>query len=306
MLEGLKGKAILSKIWRDVNENNNNCIIAVVGKPGSGKSHQCLRMAELLQPDFDASKQVCFSTIEFLKMLDSGTLRKGDVLIIEEGGILIENRNFMSQENRNMSFVFESFRNLNLVLFINVPNKEMVDKNPNRLFTWLFESLGYDKDKGISWIKPFLVKGSIHTSKIYNNYPYCLVPVIDKLTGLKWNNRMQIKRLIVNKPTQKTIDIYEARMTEFKKSVISKALKIVLGSEKINDDSNQPGEKKLTKIEQIVSQVLEKKSKYINLGKASRELIMYNFEIPERMAIAVKQTVEKVLQDEKARQSVQI
>lgn len=118
-----------------------NAIVAIVGEQGSGKSSLALRMAEILREwgfDFDVSR-VYFDPQEFVQ--NAGEPRT--VNILEEAGVTLYARNFMSEINKVLSYISQTIRFKNSVTIMTMPHFKLVDKNQRMLVThvWRTEAI---------------------------------------------------------------------------------------------------------------------------------------------------------------------
>jgi ABC-type lipoprotein export system ATPase subunit len=73
--------------------------VLVCGPTGSGKSWTGLSIAELLDPEFTADR-VIFKARELMKLIRDGDLKPGSVILWDEAGIDLSNRNWQSVTNR--------------------------------------------------------------------------------------------------------------------------------------------------------------------------------------------------------------
>ena len=198
---------VLYRIWKLAHRQNRNCMILVVGGTGLGKSLACVKMALSLQKDWTLNNLV-FHAKDFLHLLNFGKLNKGDVIIWDECGVEFDARQFYSVMNRMMSYVLQTFRHKNLIVFFNTPHEGMVDVNLKRLFHYQFEVLAVDYHKNACIIKPFEIEVShkIDSNKIYKKYP--------RGVGGDWGI-YPITRFETGLPPKEVVKEYEAKKKEF-------------------------------------------------------------------------------------------
>jgi hypothetical protein len=132
-----EAEAIL-KYMNRMMANNKNFLAVVTGSTGSGKSYSCLRLAELWYKYYFKKKEfptenIVFTVEALVKRLNSGELKKGDLLIAEEIGIGANSKNFQSKTNKALQFILQSFRSLNIIVLFNVPNFSFFDKTARML-----------------------------------------------------------------------------------------------------------------------------------------------------------------------------
>jgi len=116
----------MAQIIRErIHKENRNWLCLVIGKPGTGKSLDSYSLGQMLDPGFNLSR-VVFSEYEFMKVINSN-LPKGSFILADETGSWFGNRDYMSETNRMLSRLVQTFRNRNFGIFWSVPMKRMVD-----------------------------------------------------------------------------------------------------------------------------------------------------------------------------------
>jgi hypothetical protein len=129
-------------------ESNKNVIVATTGPTGSGKSLNDLRKAEIIhrrtfKEEFPI-ENCCFSIAELIKRISSGTLRKGEVLILEEAGVNAGSADWQNKVVKMFNYVLQSFRSMNIILFMNLPVLTMLSKQARQLVHMHIETKGID------------------------------------------------------------------------------------------------------------------------------------------------------------------
>lgn len=189
-------------------ERNKNCVIAVVGGTGSGKSYTCLRLMELRakmlgrEPDV---RNCCRSTTEFMQRINSGELKRGDVIILEEVGVNVSAREWQSKMNRLINYVFQTFRTQNLVVLLNLPDIRMLDVNSQRILHAKIETSGIDFEKQRSKFKFKIRKHKPSSGKDW--WIFMKVRIGRKVK--------KIKLMSVKKPSDDLSIPYEKRRKEY-------------------------------------------------------------------------------------------
>lgn len=206
--EERESDSLLRWAHRRTIHQNKNCIVPVVGNPGSGKSYWCLRFleknAEILgrKPDVTCCTR---SAIEFMGKLNSGDLKGGDVLILEEVGVNISSREWQSKINKLINYVLQTFRNKNLTVLLNLPDVKMLDINVLRLIHGIVVMKGIDFENKKSKIS-FKVRQ--HNFEIHKDY-------WKHLRVNKDGKQVRIKRHTFKKPSKEILEEYEQRRLEF-------------------------------------------------------------------------------------------
>lgn len=122
--------------YERTHKENKNELIVVVGDTGGGKSYTALRLAEIItRGEFDL-KNLSFLPSGFLRKIQSAG--KGEVIILDDSGIALNARDFMSRSNKILSIAIESCRFKNQTLILTVPNLKMIDINARRLMHTCF------------------------------------------------------------------------------------------------------------------------------------------------------------------------
>jgi len=169
------GKLMNSIIKRRLLKNNQNILVAITGKTGSGKSYSTLSICELyynevLNKEFPI-ENCCFSLEELMKRLRSGQLKKGDLLILEEAGVNAGSLDFQNKIVKMFNYLLQSFRSLNVGLIVNLPMFSMLNKQSRMLMHLHLQTVTIDKDKKIAILKPLWLQYNQHSGKLYLHRP---------------------------------------------------------------------------------------------------------------------------------------
>lgn len=125
---------IFDDIRDRVFRRNENVLILVTGKGGSGKSYTMLRWSELLDKDFNLSR-LAFDHKQFLELLtQEERIPRGAVIVWDEVGTGISADKWFSDINVAVRKIFRLFRYRNLIVFIAAPNEMWVDSKVRGLF----------------------------------------------------------------------------------------------------------------------------------------------------------------------------
>jgi len=150
---------------------NKNVLTAITGPTGSGKSLNDLRRAELhYQKHFKESfpiENCCFSIAEVIKRISSGNLRKGEILILEEAGVNAGSADWQNKVVKMFNYVLQSFRSMNIILFMNLPVLTMLSKQARQLIHMHLETKGIDNEKNEIKIKPLYHQLNQHSGNSY-------------------------------------------------------------------------------------------------------------------------------------------
>ena len=209
-------------------KQNKNVLSAELGSTGSGKSYRDLRKAELWYKYYFKEQfpeeNITFGIPNAMKILASGKLRKGDVIIVEEAGVNLGSRGWQSKLSQMFNYILQSFRSMNIALFFNLPYLSMLDSQARHLLHYYAESAGVDYKKGLNKCKPFFVQVAQASGKVYRHYP-----------KVKVNGRTKkVKRFTYSLPSQYLIDAYEGKKEKYLKELVKGY------SDKVNEEEKKP------------------------------------------------------------------
>ena len=191
----------LIRYIKDKIKANNTFVALVVGSVGSGKSWSCLKLATVLDPSFNVDR-VVFEIPDLLELVHNGKVGKGEVIIFDEAGIAVSNRNsYMNMFNKAMSHLLQTWRHRNHILFITVPSISFIDKGIRSMFDVMIETNKVIKKRNVVQCDLKLIH---HNNQIGKTYYY--------------NARMEngtTMLLEIGKPDIKLVNKYEKRKTAF-------------------------------------------------------------------------------------------
>lgn len=179
---------------------NKNFLMFISGPTGSGKSYASLSIAAMMDPEFNMSR-VVFSAKELMDLINSGTLHKGSVIVWEEAGVGLSNRNWFSVTNKVIGFLMQTFRHRCFILIMNAPYMDFADASLRKLFHAELQTISIDfKEKKVK-LKPQLIQYNSRIRKFYYKY----------LRVLTAKGAAPIKRWSIPKPEQELLQEYEKR-----------------------------------------------------------------------------------------------
>ncbi len=200
---GKREKHWISYIKQRIRQNKN-FIGFISGQTGSGKSWTSLSIAEQLDTDFDID-QCVFTGLELMKLIDSGTLKKGSVIVFEEGGVEMSNKNWQSVTNKMLNYLMQTFRHRNFILIMNSPFIDFVDASTRKLFHAEFRTIGINQKTCECRLKPSLIDYNSRTQKFY--YP--------RLKVITSEGSLPITYWRVCKPSDNLLVNYEEKKRKF-------------------------------------------------------------------------------------------
>ncbi len=190
-------------------KNNKNILLAMTGMTGSSKSYTSLRMCELYYQDkFNKPfpiENVCFSISELMKLLTSKTLKRGEIIILEEAGTSLNSLDYQNKVSKLFSFILQSFRSMNIGLIFTLPVLTMLNKSARMLLHAHFITSGIDFYLETSKIKPLYHQLNQERGKSYW-----------KFQRIKVNGEIHtIKRLSFKIPSKELRKLYELKKNKF-------------------------------------------------------------------------------------------
>lgn len=190
-------------------DKNKNFIGVTTGSTGSGKSYLDLRKAELqhrrrFNEEFPI-ENVCFSVTELMTRISSGKLRSGEILILEEAGVNAGSGDWQSKIVKFFNYTLQSFRSMNIGLFLNLPVLSMLSKQGRQLVHMHMETMGIDFKKGLCKVKPLCHQLNQHTGKSY--WKYMRVRAKGKVVA--------VERMSFSMPSEELVRKYEQKKEKF-------------------------------------------------------------------------------------------
>ena len=155
-------------------KKNKNVISVTTGQTGSGKSYNDLRKGEihyknLFKENFPI-ENCCFSVAHLIERINSKELRKGEILILEEAGVNAGSADWQNKVVKMFNYVLQSFRSMNIILFLNLPVFTMLSKQARQLTHIHMETKGIDFKTNKLVVKPLVQQLNQHTGKSYWKY----------------------------------------------------------------------------------------------------------------------------------------
>jgi len=174
----------IDKLTRRVVKYNKNATILVVGDyVGCGKSYLSMKLAEEFHiannlPPFIIDN-IGFFPEEFLSFVRNA--KKYSAFIFDDAGLSVSSRQWYSEINQILTNVVESYRFLNLVCFITVPIRSLVDKNIRELSNFLLTVSNPGEAKCYQLRHAHFAKGGIGATYQYHmvNFSDVSLPSLD-------------------------------------------------------------------------------------------------------------------------------
>lgn len=191
---------IIHTVRSRLKEHNQNWICTICGATGTGKSYSALRLAETIDPSFTIDRLV-FKAENFMQLLNSGVLRKGNVIIFDEAGTGIPARDWYTICNKAINYVFQTFRRENLAVILTTPSLSFLDVQTRILAHAYIEALRVDIRNKRVRVKAMFCEFDPKTGKTYRKYYR--------------RGRGKVNKLWIGKPSEGLVKEYEAKKKLF-------------------------------------------------------------------------------------------
>lgn len=151
---------------------NRNWLAIIAGETGSGKSWTAAKMGEDLSAMTNrpfTSKNIVFEADALLEFIQNSKPRS--VIVLDEAGVELAAREFMSQRNRSMGKVFQVFRYKQLALIWTLPDLSMIDIQIRKLIHSFIETQPIDYVREKTRVKWFNIYIDRWTGDITRQFP---------------------------------------------------------------------------------------------------------------------------------------
>ena len=149
---------VLQDVHERIFSRNQNFLGLIVGQTGSGKSYAGLSIAEMLDPEFDVSR-VIFDLDKLLEYISqSPPLPKGSVILIDEFGVVMGNRDWQSEQNKNLSKILQTVRYKNYYFIFTVPSMSFIDTSARKLIHYVFKTQKIVKRDRECVLRPYKIE----------------------------------------------------------------------------------------------------------------------------------------------------
>lgn len=157
-----------------------------------------LKLGEMIDPEFDID-HVVFSVAQFFKLITSGKLKTGSVVVFEELGVAANAREWHTEDNILLSKITQVFRTRNLAVFYTVPQLEFADRQISRITTALIETQKVHHEKELTECR---VYDPVRYDPKRNQWIKHLVAVgMANPLSTKFMRRYKVSRVLVGKPS---------------------------------------------------------------------------------------------------------
>jgi len=274
----VEAQVLRQEVWHRINSRNQHYMAALVGPEGSGKSWTSLKIAELIDPTFDADR-VMFDPHTFMEQLtewkDAGETR-GKMIVVDEAGVGIGSRSWYDKDQIQLNKVLQVIRSENMGMLFTLPRLSELDSQTRGRLRAMIEMDGMKPGKyaDVKYLRWFPARDE--RSKVYRKYP---------IVG-DGNAMRKVRRLRFGPPSEELIKGYEARKDTFQAELYAETTDQI-GEE---DDTNP--------LKQIADDILEDGlseyvSEYNNKEFVDKDLIAVDYDLSRGDAKKVKKVLER-------------
>lgn len=278
------GLWLLRRIWDRVNRDNEHFMGVIVGREGSGKSFTALKIANIVDPTFDADR-VIFEVSDLLEVLRDGDHEPGNFYVLDEAGVQFGVRTWQERGQVLANQAMQLIRDHNLGLIFTLPRLGELDSQTQGRLQAFLELI--DKQDGEyvtgkwKWLKP---DRTDETGEIYKPYPR------RRMNG----DVLRITRVAFSPPDEEIIDPYKEKKSDFQEEFYDEVIEELRGDESEPDGADEKQtpieiaeEIKENGLEKFVSLHGQNKMPYIN-----EHVLRAEYELSQPDAKSVKGLLE--------------
>lgn len=103
-------------------------IVPVCGGTGSGKSMTILTLIKLMDPYWRLEPNMVYTSADLARKI----ARRNDanpITMMDEGSVILNSKNAMTRDNKNIGILFDTMRSLGWTVFIASPQYKLLDKS---------------------------------------------------------------------------------------------------------------------------------------------------------------------------------
>jgi hypothetical protein len=274
----VEAQVLKTEIWNRINVGNQHYMAAIVGPEGSGKSWTSLKIAELIDPSFDADR-VMFDPHSFMEQLtawkDQGETR-GKMIVVDEAGVGIGSRSWYDKDQIQLNKVLQVIRSENMGMIFTLPRlSELDSQTRGRLRAMIkMDNMKPGQYADVRYLRWQPARDE--RSKVYRKYPILR----------NGASRKKIRRLRFGPPSQELVNDYESRKDTFQEQLYEDT------TEQIGEDQED------NPIKEIANEIIEDSmedyvSSYNNKEYVDKDLIAVDYDLSRNDSKKVKKLVER-------------
>lgn len=273
---------VLRRIWDRVNTKNEHFMGCIVGREGSGKSHTALKIANMVDPSFNADR-VIFHITDLLEILRNGDHEPGNFYLLDEAGVQLGNRTWHDRGQILANQALQLIRKHNLGLLFTIPVLGDLDsqaQNRLQMYYELTEKKDGEYVRGRwLWIDP---DRTDKTGTRYDKYP----------RRVRNGQTIRVTSMAFTPPPADIVEPYEEQKDEFLEGFYEKTI-----GELSDEEDEEDETKSLNEIaEEIVNGGLaDVVDTHGTTGEPyiSKDLIRHTYDLSHSDARTVKTLAER-------------
>lgn len=240
----------LENIYLRLHVRDQNFVMAITGKPGTGKSYAGLSLCQSVDPNFSVENNVVYRPMDIIDIVnDKKKVYDGMAILWEEVGVGIDAKNWHSPINKAISHLAQTFRKKHICLVMTVPDASFFDSSVRKLLNCIAEmEEKMDRKSKISKARIFIPNYSYRFKKEYFAAP-------------RYNLKREKKPYTVRVLQFPKVDDETAKSYEKSRAAYMEQQNKELAQE-ISNSINK-GEKKLP-VEDIAAKISNNPDKYMN------------------------------------------
>jgi len=304
-----RGDSIIAKLDERQRNKNLNSIIPIVGQTGKGKTGCGISLCIMLDMntagqtrwyhvDEDGEIQfpkLIFHATQFIDIVNKaqkerdknvyGMFPKNSWLLWDESGVEQDNVDWTSERAKTIKYILQTFRYLNMGLFLTLPSMKSLALSTRRLMHAYVHIIGEPQTGSgypirdfrvahFNWLKDDAIQDS--------QKPYREVFFDES----KPNRFRKVTEYMIPRPPKAVYDAYQKKKEEFTMNLYDKAEKVLDSLENEAMDSYQ-NKQKLDK-DQLLFEIYNNRDEYLITRKAGTKfdyrLIQEQLDIPQSKA----------------------
>ena len=276
----MSSKLIRHLKYRMHKQKMSNFII-VIGKKGSGKSYLSLRLGELIEGESFGLHHVCFSLQQMFDLLDKGSVKEGDVVMLEEVGIAANARDAMTRTNKHLSFAAQAIRPARITVIANTISWGLIDSQVKNLADYRIEVIGHDVQSSLTEFKFMKINPRQDDSEPYKEHLIFNDENGRPVKYISW---------FIRKPSDELAEAYDVKRNEYLRQIYSDGAATMSGNDDIRFGmgKRKAAEPKPT-LSELADRVLSFKSNFEINGKISSVLVADKFGVGRHKASEIVQ-----------------
>lgn len=214
--DSVEAQLLRREVWKRLWKDNEHFMGVIVGREGKGKSHTGIKIAECVDPTFDAER-VLFDPVDFLERLqewrDAGETQ-GKLVVIDEAGVGVGVRTWYEEDQVALNQTLQIIRDENMGVLFTLPRLEELDSQTRGRLHAFIEVVAKKTDDWVKlkWLEWDPTRDG--RNKIYREYPEMTVN----------GHRRTIKRLKISPPSSDIVANYEERKDAFQETTYAEAI----------------------------------------------------------------------------------